>query len=107
MALDLTQVWENGSTKFCDFLAVLSRTQNETHRFFIFLDLYFVIVLFEHSKNHPILCPRLWKHNLETSWVWYENEAYGHSFFTVFLVFWENGRIAINYAFSKVSPKIE
>ena len=107
MASDLTQVWENGSTKFCDFLAVLSWTQNETHRFFIFLDLYFVIVLFEHSKNLSILYPRLWKHNLETSWVWYQNEAYGHSFFTVFSVFWENGQIAINYAFSKVSPKIE
>ena len=107
MALDLTQVWENGSTKFCDFLAVLSRTQNETHRFFIFLDLYFVIVLFEHSKNLSILCPRLWKHNFETSWVWYQNEAYGHSFFAVFLVFFEkmDGLRLITYLV-KFLPKL-
>ena len=107
MASDLSQVYENGSIKFYDFLAVLFRTQNETHHFFIFSNLYSLIVLFEHPKNLSILWPILWQHNPKTSWVWYQNDAYGHSFFTVFLVFWENGRITINYVFSKVSPKIE
>ena len=36
MASDLSQFYENGSIKFYDFLAVLSRTQNKTHRVFIF-----------------------------------------------------------------------
>ena len=51
MASDLYQFQQNGSIKFYDFSAVLSRTQNKTHRFFIFLNLYFLIVLFEHPKN--------------------------------------------------------
>ena len=55
MASDLYQFYENGSIKFYDFLAVLSRTQNETHRFFIFLNLYFLIVLFDYLKNLSIL----------------------------------------------------
>ena len=103
----MSQVYENGSIKFYDFLAVLSRTQNETQRVFIFSNLYFLIVLFEHQENLSILCTILWKHNLETSWVWYQNEAYGHSFLAVFLVLREIGLIAINNAFNKVSPKIE
>ena len=42
MASDLYRVWKNGSIKFYDFLTLLSRTQDETHHFFIFLNLYFL-----------------------------------------------------------------
>ena len=105
MALDLYQVWKSGPTKFYDFLKVLSRTQNETNHVFIFSNLYFRIVLFATFKKPFYTLTKFVEIHSWNFMSLVSNEAYGHSFFTIFLVFKNNCLYRIKWRFCKPHTK--
>ena len=106
MASDLYQVWTSGSIKFYDFLAVLSRTQNETHRVFIFLKLYFLLVLLNIQKTFLYFDQFCENTILKLSEFGIQIKRMDIAFLPFFKFYEKMNWLRLINAFDKVSPKI-